>query len=91
MARTLDLSLEGSLADGRFSRYVPPVAYRVLNGTPTIATGTQLIHINRDALGGVSWRLHDNAIMGSAFDCHPNESAHSLFEWRSMFDVAIHF
>ncbi|MEL6793794.1 MAG: transporter, partial [Pseudomonadota bacterium] len=41
--------------------------------------------------GGFRWRLHDNAIMGAAFEYNLNESANSLFEWRSMFDVAIHF
>ena len=41
--------------------------------------------------GGVRWRFIDNAIVGAAVEYNVNESADSLFEWRAMFDVAIHF
>ncbi|MEO0359947.1 MAG: hypothetical protein AAF322_02505 [Pseudomonadota bacterium] len=41
--------------------------------------------------GGLRWRAHENAIFGAAFEYNLNESEVSLFEWRALFDVAIHF
>ena len=41
--------------------------------------------------GGFRWRLHENAIMGAAFEYNLNESPNSLFDWRAMLDMAIHF
>lgn len=41
--------------------------------------------------GGFRWRLHENAIMGAAFEYNLNESSNSLFDWRAMLDMAIHF
>lgn len=41
--------------------------------------------------GGLRWRAHENAIFGAAFEYNLNESRNSLFEWRALFDVAIHF
>lgn len=41
--------------------------------------------------GGLRWRVHENAILGGAFEYNVNEDSNSLFEWRSMVDVAIHF
>lgn len=40
---------------------------------------------------GARWRALDNAILGAAFEYNLNESSNSLFQWRAMFDVAIHF
>ena len=41
--------------------------------------------------GGFRWRALDNAIFGAAFEYNLNENQNSLFEWRAMFDVAIHY
>ena len=41
--------------------------------------------------GGLRWRALDNAIVGAAFEYNLNEGPNSLFQWRAMFDVAIHF
>ncbi len=40
---------------------------------------------------GLRWRALDNAIIGAAFEYNVNEGPNSLFQWRAMFDVAIHF
>jgi hypothetical protein len=40
---------------------------------------------------GMRWRALDNAIIGTAFEYNLNEGPNSLFQWRAMFDVAIHF
>lgn len=41
--------------------------------------------------GGARYRISDNVILGGAFEYNLNESSNSLFEWRTMFDAAIHF
>lgn len=40
---------------------------------------------------GLRWRASDNVILGGAFEYNLSESADHVFEWRAMFDAAIHF
>lgn len=40
---------------------------------------------------GLRWRAHDNAILGAAFEYNLNEDKNTLFQWRAMVDMAIHF
>lgn len=43
------------------------------------------------AAGGFRWRAHENAIMGAAFEYNLNEDRNTLFQWRAIVDMAIHF
>jgi hypothetical protein len=40
---------------------------------------------------GARWRAHENTIFGAAFEYNLNENQNSLFQWRAMSDVALHF
>lgn len=41
--------------------------------------------------GGLRFRPAENVILGGVFEYNLNEGSNSLFEWRAMFDAAIHF
>ena len=50
-AQGIDLDLTGSLGDGGFSRYVPPVTNPIFNETPLITTELRPIYFHQKIPG----------------------------------------
>ena len=58
-----DFSLKGSMTEGNFRRYVPPLAQPYFNETPYITTEARLVHIYNEIPNGNPILIASSAIL----------------------------